>query len=92
MHEETKEIPMERWKKAVNEGKSRLRKIPWGMNLKWIFSLHYPRLVRRDGTIQLFGKSWKVGEFVGQRVTAAVIPHHKFAILKNNQKIWEYHL
>jgi hypothetical protein len=92
VHEETKEIPIERWDRGIREGESRLRPVPWGVSLNTVFSLHYPRLVRRDGTIQLFGKSWKVGEFVGQRVTVAIIPYKKFTILKNGQKIWEYHL
>jgi hypothetical protein len=73
VHEETKEIPIERWDRAIREGESRLRPVPWGVSLNTVFSLHYPRLVRRDGTIQLFGKSWKVGEFVGQRVTVAIM-------------------
>jgi hypothetical protein len=92
VHEETKEIPLERWKRAINEGESRLRPVPRGVNLSVVFSLHYPRLVRRDGTIQFQGKSWNVGDFVGQQVTVALTPYKKFAVLKGLHKIWEYHL
>jgi hypothetical protein len=92
VHEETREIPKERWEKAIREGKSKLRPVPWGKKLNWIFSLHYDRLVRRDGTIRFLGKTWDVGDFVGQRVTVCLIPYKRFAIMKDGQKIWEYRL
>lgn len=92
VHEETQEIPIKRWKKAIKEGKSRLRPIPWGANLELIFSLQYPRRVRKDGTIQFSGRFWKVGRYVGQTVTVCLIPQKKIVILKDNQKLWEYRI
>jgi hypothetical protein len=92
VHEETGEIPQERWNKAIREGKSRLKPVPWGMNLDYVFALHYPRLVRKDGNIHFQKREWRVDDFIGERVTVALIPYKKFAILKDGQKIWEYHL
>lgn len=92
IHEETQEIPIERWKRAIKEGKSRLRPIPQGAKLDLIFSLQYPRLVRKDGTIQFHGKFWKVGKYVGQVVTVCLIPQKKIVILKNNKKLWEHRI
>ena len=92
VHEETQEIPIKRWERGIKEGKSRLRPIPRGVKLDWIFSLQYPRLVRRDGTIQFAKKAWKVGKYMGQKVTVCLIPLKKIVIIKNNQKLWEYRI
>jgi hypothetical protein len=91
-HEETHEIPIERWKKGIAEGRSKLRAIPWGAKMDLIFSLQFPRKVRRDGTIQFHNRAWSIGAFVDQTVTVCLIPQKKFVILKGNEKIWEYHL
>jgi hypothetical protein len=92
VHAETNEIPVQRWKRGIDEGRSKLRPIPWGAKLDLIFSLQYPRVVRRDGTIQFHNKSWNIGDFVGEYVTVCLIPQKKFIILKDGQKIWEYHI
>ncbi|MDO9575324.1 MAG: hypothetical protein Q7J55_02210 [bacterium] len=59
-HEETHEIPKERWKRAIITGDMYFREIPDGMDIDFIFSLHYPRVISKDGTINYKGKSWKV--------------------------------
>lgn len=59
IHEETKEIPEKRWKKAVEEGRSYLRPLEMGEGkLDLIFGLHYDRYVHGDGTILWGGKRW----------------------------------
>lgn len=92
VHAETNEIPMERWKKGIAEGRSKLKPIPWGAKLDIIFSLQYPRIVRRDGTIRFLNQSWNVHDLVGETVTVCLVPQKKFVILKDNEKIWEYHI
>ena len=92
IHEETHEIPIDRWKKGINEGRSKLRAVPWGAKMDIIFSLQYPRKVRKDGTIRFHNKSWSIGDFVDQTVMVCLIPQKKFIILKDDQKIWEYHI
>lgn len=91
-HEETGEIPNERWKKGIREGKSRLRTLPEEIDLDYVFSLHYERKVKKDGTISFGGKRWKVGKFPKDTVTVCFIPGKKIMIFKDKQKLWEYHL
>ncbi|MFQ5835386.1 MAG: hypothetical protein ACE5HR_05630 [bacterium] len=55
-HEETGEIPNERWKEEVREKKSRLRILSEEIDLDYVFSLHYQRKVKKDGTISFGGK------------------------------------
>jgi len=93
IHEETHEIPEERWKRAVSTGDMYFREIPDGMDIDFIFSLHYPRVVRKDGTISYRGKSWKVGnETPGKIATLCLIPGVKFMVYSSNRKIAEYFL
>jgi len=91
-HEETGEIPVKRWRRAVREGKVKLRRVPSGLDLETIFSLQYRRLVKKDGTIQFIGRKWKIGKFPGEIVTVCLIPEREIIILKGNEKIREYRL
>lgn len=91
-HEETGEIPNERWKKGIREKKSRLRILSEEIDLDYVFSLHYQRKVKKDGTISFGGKRWKVGKFPKDKVTVSFIPGKKIMIFKDKQKLWEYHL
>jgi len=86
VHEETKQIPNERWKEGIREEKSRLRILPEEVDLDYVFSLHYERRVKKDGTISFRAKRWKV------MVTVCFIPEKKIMIFKDKQKLWEYHL
>ena len=92
IHEETGETPNERWKRGIKEGKSRLRTLPEEVDLDYVFSLHYERKVKKDGTISFMGKRWKIGKFPGKVVTVCFIPDKKIMIFKDDQKLWEYHL
>jgi len=92
VHEETGETPNERWKRGIKQGKSRLRALPEEVDLDYIFSLHYERKVKKDGTISFMGRRWKIGKFPGRIVTVCLIPDKKIMIFKDDQKLWEYHL
>jgi len=91
IHEETSEIPLERWNRAAKEGRSKLRPLPQGLNLDGIFSLHFQRTVRRDGTFRFQGKEYTLKQCPREQVTAAFIPGRKLMALKNNQVIWQYY-
>ena len=92
VHEETGQIPNERWKKGIREEKSRLRPLSEEIDLDYVFSLHYQRKVKKDGTISFGGRRWKVGKFPKDTVTVCFIPKKKIMIFKDKQKLWEYHL
>ena len=90
-HMETGEIPVERWNRAIKEGRSKLRPIPENIDLDDIFSLHFQRTVYHDGTIKFQGKTYKLNQFPGNKITAAFVPGKKLMAFKDNQKIWQYY-
>ena len=91
-HQETGEIPSKRWEKAVGEGKGKLKPLNDTIDLDWVFSLHDTRCVRKDGTIMVKGKEYKVGRHPGQEVTICLIPKVKLMIYKGQEKLGEFHL
>lgn len=91
VHAETEEIPLERWNRAIEEGRSKLRPIPNGIDLDTIFSLHFERTVYNDGTFKYQGKSYKLKQIPSKKITVASIPGKKLMVLKDGQKIWQYH-
>lgn len=92
-HEETHKIPDVRWEEANRTENIYFRKVPDGMDLDFIFSLHYPRVVRKDGTISYKGRFWKVGNVApGKIVTLCLVPGVKFMVYGENRKIAEYFL
>ena len=91
-HQETGEIPSKRWERAIDEGKSKLKPLNDTVDLDWVFSLHDTRSVRKDGTIMVKGKEYKVGRYPGQEVTICLIPKVKLMIYKGQEKLGEYHL
>ncbi|MGZ3536098.1 MAG: hypothetical protein ACXU9K_12835 [Thermodesulfobacteriota bacterium] len=91
-HQETGEIPLKRWERAVGEGKSKLKPLNDTVDLDWVFSLHDTRSVRKDGTIMVKGKEYKIGRYPGQEVTICLIPKVKLMIYKGQEKLGEYHL
>ena len=89
-HEETHEIPDARWKRAES---IYFREIPDDMDIDFIFSLHYPRVVRKDGTVSYRGRYWKVGnESPGKIATVCLIEGVKFMVYSESRKIAEYFL
>lgn len=91
VHMETGEIPMERWNRAVKDGRSKLRPLPQDIDLDAIFSLHFERAVYSDGTFKFQGKTYNLRQFPGKKVTIGVIPGHKIMAFKDQKKIWQYY-
>lgn len=91
IHQETGEIPLERWNRAVQEKRSKLRPVSKDVNLDSIFSLHFQRTVKSDGTFVFQGQSYSLKQCPNQKVTIAFIPGKKLMALKNSQIIWQYH-
>jgi transposase InsO family protein len=91
-HQETGEIPSKRWDDAVKEGKSKLKPLDDTVDLDWVFSLHDTRTVRKDGTITVKGKEYKVGRYPGQEITICLIPKIKLMAYKGQDKLCEYYL
>jgi hypothetical protein len=91
IHMETGEIPLERWNRAVKEGRCKLRPIPLNTDLDAIFSLHFQRSVYNDGTFKFQGKTYNLRQYPGKEITIGVIPGKKIMAFKDNQKIWQYH-
>ena len=50
------------------------------------------RLVKKDGTISFLSRLWKVGQLPGQKVTVCYRPGSKLIVVKEGQRLWEYHL
>jgi len=92
VHMETEEIPLERWKRAERDKRSKLRPLPHEIDLDAIFSLHFPRTVYNDGTIKFQGKSYRLNQVPGKKVIVAFQPGKKIMALFNNEKIWQYHI
>jgi len=91
VHMETEEIPIERWKRAEKDKRSKLRPLPSDSDLDAIFSLHFPRTIYNDGTIKFQGKSYKLNQRPGRKVIVAFQPGRKLMALYNDEKIWQYH-
>lgn len=91
VHMETDEIPLERWNRALKDGRSKLRPLPEGIDLDAVFSLHFERTVYNDGTFKFQGKTYKLGQFPGKKITIGFIPGKKIMAFKEQQKIWQYH-
>ena len=62
IHEETREIPTQRWEDAVNHGKGQLRPLEPSIDLDRIFAIHLQRKVRKDGTIMFMPACRQTGE------------------------------
>lgn len=91
VHMETDEIPLERWNRALKDGRSKLRPLPEGIDLDAVFSLHFQRTVYNDGTFKFQGKTYKLGQFPGKKIIIGSIPGKKLMAFKEQQKIWQYY-
>ena len=56
VHAETLEIPQKRWKRALEEGRSFLKKAP----LDIIFGIHYTRMLKKDGSFSFNGERFVI--------------------------------
>lgn len=91
-HQETGEVPLKRWQQAVEAGKGRLRPLDPSVDLDLVFSLHYERAVKKDGTFSFRGREFKLSRCAGERVTVCLIPNKKLIVVKDGQKVGEFHL
>lgn len=91
-HQETGEVPLKRWQDALEAGKGRLRPLDPSVDLDLVFSLHYERTVKKDGTFSFRGREFKLSCYAGQRVTVCLIPDKKLMVVKNGRKVGEFHL
>jgi hypothetical protein len=91
IHLETQEIPIQRWKRAIHEKRSKLRPLPKNKDLDVIFSLHYPRSVANDGSFRFHNKLYRIGQYPGKLITVAFIPNKKLMAIYKEQKIWQCH-
>lgn len=92
VHEETGEVPLKRWEEAIKAGKSRFRPIDPSIDLDIVFSLHYERKVKKDGTFSFEGREYKIGRFGGEWVRVCLIPGKKLMVVKDGQKVGEFYL
>jgi hypothetical protein len=75
IHEETKERPNHRWRRAIEENRSYLRPIPAKTPLDIVFALHYQRAPRKDGRINFGGHSWPISQIPSRgKVTVVLRP------------------
>jgi len=91
-HEETEEVPLKRWEKALEADKGRLRSLDPSVDLDLVFSLHYERTVKKDGTFSFRGREFKLSHCGGERVTVCLIPNKKLMVVKDRQKVGEFYL
>lgn len=91
-HEETGEVPLRRFKEAIKEGKGRIRPLDPSVDIDLVFSLHYERRVKKDGSFSFQGKDYRLGRFGGELVTVCLIPKKKLMVVKDKQKVGEFHL
>jgi hypothetical protein len=75
-HEETEEVPLHRWKAALESGKSYLRPLP-KTDLDLVFSLHYERRVKKDDMFTFHRKEYKLRQCADCRVIVCLIPQKK---------------
>jgi hypothetical protein len=91
-HEETGEIPQRRWDGAIKAGQGRLRPLEPSVDLDLIFSLHYERKVKKDGSFSFRGRQFRLRHCAGQFVTIALIPNRKLLVAKDGHKVAEFSL
>ena len=92
VHDETGEIPSQRWHQAITAGKGELRSLDLSIELDRVFSIHLKGKTRKDGTIMFMGRKWFIGCPEGTLLTICLIPNQKFMVYKEDKKIWEFHL
>jgi hypothetical protein len=91
-HQETEEIPAQRWQDGRRRGQGRVRPLPEGLDLPLLFALQHPRVVHSDGKVRFQGRSWPVSAPAGTRVTVCWRPGEQLVMLWNDQKVGAYSL
>jgi hypothetical protein len=91
-HAETGEIPLKRWEDALRAGNGYLRPLDPSLNLDLVFSLHYQRVVKKDGTFSFKGKEYKLRQCAGRQVTVCLIPKKKILVAWDDKKVGDFPL
>lgn len=91
-HQETKEIPAERWLVGLRRGRDRLRLVPEGVDLNLVFAVQQDRLVHSDGKVRFLGQRWSVSAPAGSRVTVCWRPDEQLVILWQGHAVGAYPL
>ena len=89
-HAETEEIPLRRWQEALKADKGSLRPLEPSLDLDLVFSLHYQRTVKKDGTFSFQGNEYKLRHCAGKRVTVCFIPKKKIIVSWEGEKVGEF--
>jgi hypothetical protein len=95
IHDETKERPNFRWKKAIEEGRSYLKPLPEKTPLDIVFGLHYTRQVKKDGRISFGGHWWDIPNSPRYGLVTVVMrpptstrrPHPELFVLHNGSTL-----
>jgi hypothetical protein len=85
------EIPIKRWKAAIQGGKSYFRPL-LETDLDRVFSLPHERRVKKDGTFSFQGKEYKLRQCAGALVTLCLIPDQKLLVTWNGERVGNFPL
>jgi hypothetical protein len=85
-HVEIGQIPLVRWQRTVAEGRGRLHAPLAHLDPALVFSLHYKRTIRKDGTWGFLGQTWHVGQHPNQRVTVCWILDDRLWVVNESQR------
>lgn len=90
VHAETKEVPNQRWKRALQEGRCHLRPLPVGRTLDLIFGLHYRRKIKKDGSFVFKGTRFEI-PYGPRYAELTVVLHPPFARRTHHQlsALWQ---
>jgi len=76
---------------AIQARKSYLRPLPQ-TDLDLVFSLHYERRVKKDGTFSFRSQEYNLRQCAGAMVTLCLIPKQKLLVAWNGQKVGDFSL
>ncbi|MGN1149993.1 MAG: hypothetical protein ACI4SY_04725 [Sutterella sp.] len=76
VNDETGEIPDERMKRLIAEGKSRIRPIPNEKVMRLFLSRHIPRSVELGCGVEFMGHKWRISRTLRKTVWLAVRPEN----------------
>lgn len=78
-------MPRERWEEVVKIEKGRLRSLLAEVNLDLVFSLHYERTVKKDGTFSFNVKIYRLRHLANTKLTMGIIPNQKLLVIKGQR-------
>ena len=87
IHEETGEIPLHRWDRAIREGRTQLRPVPEDTDWDHVSAFKSSRWVDGYGTISIRGSKYKLRGIRNKRVTVCEKPGEKIAVYDGERKV-----